>query len=414
MKYFNLYPTAKFLKTDKNSCIYDFVNGQMIKLNEDSSNVLESCLKNIPVKETDAHNKFLNKLQDMGLGSYRDKMSYEEGFENTISNIKSEIVPYNNVIDRVFIELGSECNFDCVFCNKDNKLYKKTGCKRWESYKSTLNLKEWDIILNDLSYLKSKQLCFIGGNPLLRFDYVREIIKMSKKYGFEYFLIYTNGSLINDEIMEFLKEHNVTLNIQILSFNESTLTKIGKGTIDLQAIQSNLTLLKKMNINVIGNVLINRYNEDEIEEIKSILNEKYKMKSIKLEYIYKKPHNDYFSEKYVDDMYNKFKTFPKVTNKRFNSLQMWNSCFKGQCTIKENGDVLICPMLRSVVVGNVKKNGIAEIINTKKYREYENITKNSIEKCKDCSYRFNCSDCRAIEMSATNNLYGLEYCNIEE
>lgn len=413
MKHFNLYPTVKFVKTSKNSCIYDFVNGKMIKLNEASSNILENCQKNIPVKE-DTDNKFLDILQDMGLGSYRDKMSYEESFENTISNIKSEIVPYNNIIDRVFIELGSKCNFDCVFCNTDNKLYRKTGCKRWESYEAELDLKEWGIILNDLSYLKSKKLCFIGGNPLLRFDYIKEIIKESKKYGFEYFLIYTNGSLINDEIIQFLKEYNVTLNIQILSFNENTLNKIGKNTIDLKSIENNLMQLRKMNVNFISEILINRYNEDEIEEIKAILNEKYKIKSIKLGYIYKKPYNNHFSQKYVNDMYNKFNTFPKVTPERFNFLQMWNSCLKGQCTIKENGDVLICPMLRSDVIGNVKKNSITEIINTKKYREYENITKNSIEKCKECSYKFNCSDCRAIEISATNDLYGLEYCSIEE
>jgi len=215
-------------------------------------------------------------------------------------------------------------------------------------------------------------------------------------------------------MIKFFKKYDVALNIQIISFNKETLRKISDKAINLEEIENNIRLLNNENINTIYELLITKYNENEIEEIKLILKDKYKIDSLKIEYIHNHPGNSHSSDKYVNDIYDRCSTFPKVTSDRFNYLQMWNYCLKGQCTIKENGDILICPMLRSKIFGNIKECSIQEIINTDEYQQYENISKNSIDKCKDCSYRFNCSDCRAIEISATNNPYGLEYCNIGE
>lgn len=186
MKYFRLYPTVKLVRTCKNSCLYDFVNGLMIKLDNKSSELLNNCNNNQRIDETIENIDVLNKLEELGLGFYTDSTSFQEDFENTDIDLRKVIMPNNNTIQKVFIELGSECNLDCIFCNRDDDLYRKTGCKRWPGYEEKLNIDHWNKILDDLSKLKSNQLCFIGGNPLLKIDRINEIISF---YTYRYYLL---------------------------------------------------------------------------------------------------------------------------------------------------------------------------------------------------------------------------------
>lgn len=413
MKYFKLYPTVKFVKTSKNSCLYDFINGQMIKINNDLGELIQNCKNNSPVENNSKEIELLNKLEEMGLGSYTDKITFQEEFENTDIDLRTVILPQNNVINKLFIELGSECNLNCIFCNEDNKLIRKTGCKRWTKYDESLQLDDWEKVLCDISKLKCKQLVFIGGNPLLQIDNIKKLILISKRYGFDTFILYTNGTLIDDKVIEIVQKHNVILNIQILSFNERTIENIGIDKSVITDIDKNLKKLVNNGINIIGEILITSYNENEIEEIKESLKNKYKIKYVKIEYIYNKPFNQHFSKKYIPAMYNKTTTFTKVTKQKFNLLQVWNPCLKGQLVIKGDGEVLICPMIRRSI-GNITQNEIYELLKKPEFMEYVEVSKNKIEKCNECSYKFNCLDCRAIEMSATDNLYGLEFCDIKD
>ena len=62
-------------------------------------------------------------------------------------------------------------------------------------------------------------------------------------------------------------------------------------------------------------------------------------------------------------------------------------------------------------------SGMEKIIIEAKKRGVERfvlMSKSKINKCKDCGFRFNCDDCRAIEYSATNDVEGQYYCNYLE
>jgi radical SAM protein with 4Fe4S-binding SPASM domain len=68
-------------------------------------------------------------------------------------------------------------------------------------------------------------------------------------------------------------------------------------------------------------------------------------------------------------------------------------------------------MTRNLVLGNVKDDTIVNILRNSDYEVYKKLTKDNVEKCKDCEFRFGCLDCRAVEMDATGKLHGLEFCN---
>ena len=103
---------------------------------------------------------------------------------------------------------------------------------------------------------------------------------MSKKYGFNTFVIYSNGTIIDDNVIKILKENNIILSIQILSFNPNTLLKLGLDPQIEKEIKNNIERLIEAQVNFVVQILVNRYNEDEIDDIRNILKNEYNISNI--------------------------------------------------------------------------------------------------------------------------------------
>ena len=84
----------------------------------------------------------------------------------------------------------------------------------------------------------------------------------------------------------------------------------------------------------------------------------------------------------------------RTSKEEFFSNYYFNSCWNGKLAITAKGDVIPCIFARDEVVGNVRKNSIDEI--KKGIIEKWSITKDKIDVCKDCEFRYCCHDCRPI------------------
>jgi len=85
----------------------------------------------------------------------------------------------------------------------------------FETAKRTL-----DYIFNIVEYRTYKQLgiAFYGGEPILNFDLIREIIEYARKIFKDWSLFFsmtTNGTIIDINIIRFLKENDVSLCISL-------------------------------------------------------------------------------------------------------------------------------------------------------------------------------------------------------
>jgi len=74
--------------------------------------------------------------------------------------------------------------------------------------------------------------------------------------------------------------------------------------------------------------------------------------------------------------------------------QKHNTCLNRKLTIMENGDIKNCPSMPQVY-GNIYKDDIKEIILTTEFQKTWFITKDQTKGCKDCEFRYICTDCRA-------------------
>lgn len=71
-----------------------------------------------------------------------------------------------------------------------------------------------------------------------------------------------------------------------------------------------------------------------------------------------------------------------------------NSCLNRKISIDTNGNIKNCPSMPQSF-GNIKDTTLEEALNHKDFKKYWNITKDQIDVCKDCEFRYICTDCRA-------------------
>jgi len=91
----------------------------------------------------------------------------------------------------------------------------------------------------------------------------------------------------------------------------------------------------------------------------------------------------------------------------------YSPCLSGTLTIAADGYALICPLMRKFIVGDAKKEGIRALLRKTRLKNFWRLTKDMVEGCSKCPFKYVCHDCRALEYQATGDLFGLEYCPLE-
>jgi uncharacterized protein len=148
-----------------------------------------------------------------------------------------------NISSFAFIMTG-DCNFSCPYCyQKRDKTYLKsaTAIKAVEHFFP--------------HFARDCYIHFFGGEPLLAFEKIVEIadILHSKKRGEKraiHFSLSTNGSLVNDEVLHFLRENQVSV---LLSFIGPNPNISQKGTRFPSEVSALKTLLATPGVELMTN-----------------------------------------------------------------------------------------------------------------------------------------------------------------
>ncbi|QHI35900.1 hypothetical protein IMCC3317_12480 [Kordia antarctica] len=74
--------------------------------------------------------------------------------------------------------------------------------------------------------------------------------------------------------------------------------------------------------------------------------------------------------------------------------QEFNSCLNKKLAILENGNIKNCPSMPEVL-GHIDSSRLTEVLKKPEATKYWNITKDQIDVCKECEFRYICTDCRA-------------------
>ncbi len=72
-----------------------------------------------------------------------------------------------------------------------------------------------------------------------------------------------------------------------------------------------------------------------------------------------------------------------------------NACLRGKISVDPNGMIKHCPSME-MDYGSIHTTSLETLIQDSSFTKYWNIKKDSIQSCKDCEYRYVCTDCRAF------------------
>ncbi len=95
------------------------------------------------------------------------------------------------------------------------------------------------------------------------------------------------------------------------------------------------------------------------------------------------------------------------------SNETYHDCLAGTVALTADGYFLPCPLLRNYIVADAKKEGLKRALRKKRLKSFWKLTRNGLDSCKTCPFKYLCHDCRALEYQATGDIQGVEYCQLE-
>ena len=87
----------------------------------------------------------------------------------------------------------------------------------------------------------------------------------------------------------------------------------------------------------------------------------------------------------------------------FCEAQKYNTCLNRKISIDKNGNIKNCPSMINNF-GQFSESNLKSAISNPEFTKYWYINKDSISKCKECEFRYICSDCR-VYLDDPENIY---------
>lgn len=269
-------------------------------------------------------------------------------------------------INVIQLEITKRCNFNCKHCYLQNERFEK-------DYLSTEDIKN---IICQASSMGVFEFDITGGEPLVRSD-IKDVLQFIYFKGMRTRL-YTNGFLIDDDMIRFFKSINLyCVRISIDGNNERVHNSI-RGVDSYKVIIDNIAKLQQAGIIVEITTIVMKDNYNQVESIIKYLKGKYGIRHFVDCYIPVKNDKQVITpEQYVDVIHEKF------DKNCFTQLKE-RHCGIGNsyCFIDSKGITRLCPMLRDYNCGNVLvENGLE--------KAWENIK--SIPQRFVCKYKNTCN-----------------------
>lgn len=192
--------------------------------------ILELCAKYPEITADDVEEIF----QDIEELKKEGKLFSEDKFKDLQIDIKARPTQ----LKALCLHIAHDCNMCCKYCFAGEGEY--SGDRSLMSFE--VGKRALDFLIEQSGSRKNLEVDFFGGEPLLNFDVVKQLVayarSIEKEKGKNFrFTLTTNGVLLNDEVMEWANKecYNVVLSLDGRKETNDRMrrTKNDKGTYDL-------------------------------------------------------------------------------------------------------------------------------------------------------------------------------------
>lgn len=301
--------------------------------------------------------------------------------------------------------LNEKCNFHCKYC------YSAEGRSSQELNIDQIKTMLVFFLSSERTAVKDRTIMFMGGGePVLSWKLLEETTILAeciaKEQGITvHFSLTTNGSIMTEEMLDFLKKHNFTVQISFEILPDVQ----NEQRDDYEAVANNLQRLTEYGINNYVRSTITEKNVDRIPEMVEHCH-KHFPKVIKMSCQQVVDSTFFTSKTVVDDFFSRyFESFQKGVKKakeygitlRSSSSHLLNYskrekfCYNLLC-LTPSGTLTMCPDVSSPkekdyndsLIGEIK-NGCV-VFDPKAFERLSRGSIHTIDKCKKCYARWNC------------------------
>lgn len=372
-------PNVYLVKGKVKGCLYDFNSGNLYHL---ESSIVEILSSTINRDEKEITNTFSLKVID----EFIENNLIEKSKDKNISDI-CDLKSNSCKIDFAWIEITTKCNLYCIHCYDSASPQKN----------SVMSMDSFEKVHKFITDCGIKRIQFIGGEPLLYEKALKQMI-LSIRNDVDFIEVFTNATCINESWADFFAMHKVNIAISVYSYDSYNHDKVTQ--INGSHIKTNNGIHILANHNVpyrVCNVLMNGVD---IGECSTDL---YKINPNKdVVRMTGRANFGLLSEELIKKRLITKKTFSAPLNLKISRrLIKGHNCFGHKIYISTKGDVFPCVMERRFSYGNINNN--FEDVLSSVQNCTTKITKETIDSCKDCEFRFTCFDCRPNSLGNSLN-----------
>ncbi len=335
--------------------------------------------------------------------------------------------PENPIIKAMCLHIAHDCNLRCPYCFADQGPY--GGDRAMMSLET--GKKAVEFLFKESGNRKNLNIDFFGGEPLMNFEVVKDLIiyieKRAKDLGkIPELTLTTNALLLDKEKGDFLKEHKISV---VLSLdgrpevqNKMRYTANKKGSYDIVA-ENISNFIEDGYPNYIVRGTFTRENLDFLKDLQHLSS--LGLKNLSIEPVVG-PEEAFYSIK-DKDISTLLEEYDKLTeymeeNHDFNFFHFNIDIYKGPClpkrisacgagheyvAISPQGDIYPCHQFvgnKDFMMGNVYKEDISKEIG----KTFQNANVLNKKECMDCWARFYCSGgCHASNWHDTGDFYNV-------
>ncbi len=365
----------------KRAALYDTNSGNVYSINQEATQV---------IKGGDNDSGFWSKLTSMSLALARQDFAAE--------SVTPEVKIPKPSLQFAWLEITDQCNERCLHC------YGNFSPDKQDKVAKPLDHMEWKDTIQSLAENGCKQIQFIGGEPFryrgeTKTQTVLDLTEFAREKDFSFIEIFTNGTLISAETVKRIKDLGVSIALSIYSSNAAIHDNITQTFGSHRRTLRAINMLKEASVPVRTAIIVMKQNESTIEQTLEMVQSLGL--NIRVPDVVRPSGRA--QETDITPSIATLLKYGLVTKPNFStdpvSFQRnhrYHSCLAGKIAITTDGQVIPCIFSRNNILGNLKDQELADVLKSAALKKTWELTKDEVLVCKDCEYRYACSDCRPL------------------